>query len=156
MRAGPLIRLSTKELMLLNCGAGEHSWEFLKQQGDQTSKSQRKSTLNIHWKDWSWSSNTLAIWCEELTHLKRPWCWETLRIGEGGNRRWDGWMASWTQWTWIWASSWSWWWSGKHGSMGLQRVEHNWATEVELNLAILIPACNLLSPVFACCNMHVS
>ena len=44
---------------------------------------------------WSWSSNTLAIWYEELTHLKRPWCWE--RLGEGGeegNRGWDGWMAS--------------------------------------------------------------
>ena len=38
----------------------------------------RKSVPNIHWKDWCWSrnSNTLATWCEELTHLKRPWCWE--------------------------------------------------------------------------------
>ena len=39
----------------------------------------RKSVLNIHWKDWCWSFNTLAIWCEELTHLKRPWCWERLK-----------------------------------------------------------------------------
>ena len=49
----------------------------------------RKSVLNIHWKDWcwSWSSNTLATWCEELTHLKRPWCWERLKAGgEGDNR----------------------------------------------------------------------
>ena len=61
--------------------------------------------MNIHWKDWcwSWSSNTLAIWCEELTHWKRPWCWERLRTGEGGDRGWDGWMASPTQWTWVWA-----------------------------------------------------
>ena len=36
---------------------------------------------------------------EELTHWKRPWCWERLRAGEGGDRGWDGWMASWTQWT---------------------------------------------------------
>ena len=43
--------------------------------------------------------NTLATWCEELTHLKRPWCWERLKAGEGGDRGWDGWMASPTQWT---------------------------------------------------------
>ena len=43
----------------------------------------------------SWSSNTLATWCEELTHLKRPWCWERLRAGgEGYDRGWDDWMAS--------------------------------------------------------------
>ena len=63
---------------------------------------------NIHWKDcgWSWNSNTLAIWCEELTHWKRPWCWESLKaIREGGGRRWDGKIASLTQWTWIWANS---------------------------------------------------
>ena len=35
---------------------------------------------------WSWNSNTLATWCEELTHLKRPWCWERLKAGEGDNR----------------------------------------------------------------------
>ena len=52
------------------------------------------------------NSNTLATWCEELTHLKRPWCWERLRAGgEGDDRRWDGWMASLTQWTWVWVSS---------------------------------------------------
>ena len=68
----------------------------------------KKSTLNIHWKDWcgSWSSNTLATWWEELTHLKRPWCWE--RFNEGIDRGWDGWMVSLTQWTWVWASLRSW------------------------------------------------
>ena len=53
--------------------------------------------------------------------------------GEGGDRGWDGWMASPTQWTWLWVSSRSWWWTGKHGvlqSMGSQRVRHNWATEL--------------------------
>ena len=53
---------------------------------------------DIHWKDWcwSWNSNTLATWCEELTHLKKkPWCWERLKAGgEGDNREWDDWMAS--------------------------------------------------------------
>ena len=49
----------------------------------------------------SWNSNTLATWCEELTHLKRPWCWERLKAGgKGDDRGWDGWMASTTQWTW--------------------------------------------------------
>ena len=59
-----------------------------------TSQSLRKSTLNIHWKDWCWSSNTLTTCCEELTHWKRPWCWEILRVGgEGGNRlRWLLWL----------------------------------------------------------------
>ena len=57
----------------------------------------RKSVLNIHWKDryWSWNSNTLATWCEELTPWKRPWCWERLKAGgEGDGRGWDSWMAT--------------------------------------------------------------
>ena len=48
--------------------------------------------MNIYWKDWywSWSSNTLAIWCNELNHWKRPWCWGRLKGGgEGGDREWD-------------------------------------------------------------------
>ena len=50
--------------------------------------------------------STLAIWWEELTHLKSPWCWERLRAGgEGDDREWDGWMASLTRWTWVWANS---------------------------------------------------
>ena len=61
--------------------------------------------LNIYQKEWCWSSNTLATWCKELTHWKRPWCWEWLKAGEGeGDRGWDGWMASPTQWTWVWAN----------------------------------------------------
>ena len=51
---------------------------------------------------------------EELTHLKRPWCWERLRAGrEGDDRGWDGWMASPTQWTWVWVDYGSWWWTGR-------------------------------------------
>ena len=74
-----------------------------------------QSALNIHWKDWclSWNSNTLATWCEELTHLKRPWFWKVG--GEGDDRGWDGWMASPTRWTWVWASSRSWLWTGMSG-----------------------------------------
>ena len=68
-------------------------------------------------------SNTLVTWWEELTHWKRPWCWERLEAGGEWNRGWDGWMASLTQWTRVWASSGSWWWTGKSGllqSMGSQ------------------------------------
>ena len=84
-----------------------------------------------HW-CWSWNSNPLAIWCEELTHLKRPWCWERLKMGGEGDNR-DGWMASPIQWTWVWVNSGSWWWIGRPGvlqSMGSQRVEHDWTTEL--------------------------
>ena len=78
--------------------------------------------------------NTLATWCEELTHLKRPWCWEILKAGgEGDYRRWDGWMASPTQWTWVWVNSRNWWRTRRPSmpySMGLQRVKHDWVTEL--------------------------
>ena len=54
--------------------------------------------------------------CEELTHWKRPWCWEGLVAGgEGHGRGWDGWMASSTWWAWVWVNSGSWWWSGRPG-----------------------------------------
>ena len=66
--------------------------------------------------------------------LKRPWCWERLKVGgEGDDRGWDGCMASLTQWTLIWVNSGNWWWTGKPGvlqSMGTQRVRHDWATEL--------------------------
>ena len=65
-----------------------------------------------------------ATWCEELTHWKRPWCWERLKAGgEGKDREWDGWMASLTPWTWVWVNSGRWWWTGRPGvlqSMVLQ------------------------------------
>jgi len=65
-----------------------------------------------------------ADWCEKLTHWKRPWCWERLKVGgDGDDRGRDGGMASPTLWTWVWASSRSWWWIGKLGvlqSMGSQ------------------------------------
>ena len=76
----------------------------------------------------------LATWCKELILWKRPWCWERLKAGgEGDNRGWDGWMASPTQWTWVWASCVGWWWTGRPGvlqSVGSQRVGHDWVTEL--------------------------
>ena len=54
--------------------------------------------------------NTWVTWCGELTHLKRPWCWERLKVGgEWDDRGWDGWTASLSWWAWVWASSGSWW-----------------------------------------------
>ena len=92
------------------------------------------SVLNIHWKNWCCSSNTLATWCKELTLWKRLWFWERLKAGkEGDDKGWDSWMASSTRWTWIWASSGSWRWTGKPGvlqSMGSQSVGHDWVAEL--------------------------
>ena len=76
------------------------------------------------------NSNTLATWCKELTHLKSPWCWERLKAGgKGDDRGWDGWMASPTQWTWIWVNSRNWWWTGRPGMLW-QRIWHDWVTEL--------------------------
>ena len=116
---------------------GEDSWKFLGLQGDPTSSYWQKSVLNIHWKDWywSWNSNILATWYEELTHWKRPWCWERSKAGEGDDRGWDGWMALSTQWTWVWVSSRSWWRTVRPGvlqSMGSQSVGYDWVTELKL------------------------
>ena len=105
------------------------------------SQSILKISPGVHWKDWcwSWNSNTLATWCEELTHLKKPWCWEILRArGEGDNRGWENEMteASPTQWIWVWVNSKSWWWTGKPGMvwfMGSQRVGLDWVTELNWN-----------------------
>ena len=119
---------------------------------DPTSPFWRRSTLGFLWKEWcwSWSSSTLATWCEELTHWKGLWFWEGLGAGgEGDDRGWDGWMASPTRWTQVWMNSGSCWWTGRPGVlrfMGSQRVGHDWATEMnwtELNWTeyVLGPFC---------------
>ena len=133
VRVGLWRKQSAEELVLLICGVGEDSWESL----------DCKEIQLVHPKgDQSWvfigrsdaEAETLATWCEELTHLKRPWCWERLKAGEEGHDRgWDGWMASLTRWTLVWVDSGSWWWTGKPGMlrfMGSQRVGHDWVTEL--------------------------
>ena len=73
-----------------------------------------------------------ATWCRELTHLKRPWCWERLRAGgEGDDRWWDGWMASLTQWTWVWVDSGNWWCCGSWGCKESDTTE--WLNWTKLN-----------------------
>ena len=86
-------------------------------------------------------------WELELTFslVRDPRCWERLKAGrEGDDRGWDGWMASPTQWIWVWVNSGSWGWTGRPGmlqSMGLQRVGHDWASELnwtELKVTCLL------------------
>ena len=93
------------------------------------------------------------FWRCLTSHWKRPCCWERLKAGrEGDDRGWDGWMASPTQWTWVWASSGSWWWTRKPGllqSMVSQRVRHDWATE--LNWGKLLWASVFSSLKWKCC-----
>ena len=112
--------LDCKEIQLVH-PKGDQFWVFIWRTG------------------WSWNSNTLATWCEELTHLKRPWCWERLRVGgEGDDRGWDGWMASPTQWTWISVNSGCWWWTGRPDVlqfMGSQRVGQWMSNWTELNVS---------------------
>ena len=94
----------------------------------------KRSVLGVHWKDWCWrwNSSPLATWYEELTHLKRPWFLERLRAGEeGDDRGWNGWIASPTQWTWVWVNSRSWWWTGRpFRFLGLQRIRYDWGTDL--------------------------
>ena len=76
----------------------------------------------------------LGHFMRRVDSWKRPWCWEGLGAGRAGDDRgWDGWMASPTRWTWAWVNSGSWSWTGRPGVlrfMGLQRVRHDWATEL--------------------------
>ena len=141
VRVGLERKLSTEELMLLNCGLGEDSWESL-----GLAKRSNQSILKEISPEYSLEGLMLKVKLQYFgylmrSHWKRPWCWERLKVGgEGDDRGWDGWMASPTRWTWFWVSSRSWWWIGKPGmlqSMGLQRVRHDWATELTHNSGIL-------------------
>ena len=120
--------------MLLNCDVREDSWESLGLQGDTTSPSSRKSVLNAHWKDWwSWNSNTLATWCEELTHWRNPdavrdWRQEKGTTEDemvGCHHQLNGHEFE--------QAAGLGWWTRKPGmlqSMGSQRVGPDWATEL--------------------------
>ena len=92
---------------IVNC-AEEDSWESLGQEGTDWLNQSILKEINLEYSleelMLSWSSSTLATWLEEPTEWKRPWCWERLRAGEGGDRGWDGWMASLTQRTWVWGN----------------------------------------------------
>ena len=117
--------------MLSNCGAGEDSWEFLRQQ-DQTNQSWRKSNLNVHWRDWSWSlsSNILAPWFEDQLIGKNPDAGKDWREEEKGTK--ENERVGWHHWTRVLANSRRMWRTGKPDvlqSMGSQRVGHDLPTE---------------------------
>ena len=133
MRAVPWRRPSAEELMLSNCGSREDSWDS-SWTARRSNKSIPKEINPEYWLEGLMPKpklNTSASRWEEPTHWKRPWCWERLKAGgEGDDRGWDGWMASLTQWTWMWANSERWWRTGNPGvpqSMGLQRVRRDLA-----------------------------
>ena len=138
--------------MLLSCGVGEDSWDFLGQQGDPTGPSYRKSVLSVHWKDWCWNSSTLATSCEKLTHWERPWCWERLKAGERDNRiRWlDGITDSVDM-----CLSKLWelvidreaWCATVHG---VTNIGHNWVTELNRNINSKDYDCNCRCYYFLC------
>ena len=130
VRVGLWRRLSTKELMLLNCGVfGEDCWESLGP---------------VHSEDQPWDffgRNDGKLKLQYFGHLM--WRVDSLEKtlmlggmgarGEGDDRGWDGWMASLTWWMWVWVNSRSWQWTGRPGVlwfMGSQRTGHNWATDL--------------------------
>ena len=79
-------------------------------QSNQSTLEEISSEYSLEGLIWSWNSITLATWCKELTHLKRLWLWERLKVGvKGDDRGWNSWMVSLTQWTWVWTSSGRWW-----------------------------------------------
>ena len=135
VRVGLWRRLSAEELMLLNCGVGEDSWESLDLQGDQTSQIVKEINSK-----YSLERLMLRLKLQYFHHLMwrtdtvgTTLCWERLKAGgEGEDRGWDCWMASLTRWTWVWVNSRSG--DGQGGLacwfMGSQRVGHNWATEL--------------------------
>ena len=119
--------LDCKEIQPVN-PRGNQSWIFI-------GRTDAEGETAILW----------ATWCEELTYWKRPWCWKRLKAGgERGDRGWDGWMASPTRWTRVWASSGSWWRTGKPGvlqSMGSQDSDMterlNWTEEIVAKIPLI-------------------
>ena len=123
-------------MMLLNCGVGEDSWRI-----PWTARRSNQSIIKEIGPECSLEGQMLKLKLQYFGHLMRrtnslekTLVVERLKVGgEGDDRGWDGWMASLTQWTWVWANSGSWWWTGRPGmlqSMGSQRVRQDWETEL--------------------------
>ena len=118
-----------RRLLKISCTARRSNQSILKELSPEYSLQGLMVKLKLQY---------LATWCEELSHLKRPWferkdCRREEKVMTG----WDVWMASPTQWIWVWVNSGCWWWSGSTGmlqSTGLQKVGHDWATEVNLSI----------------------
>ena len=121
--------------MLLNCGVGEDSWESLDCKEIQPAHS-KGDQFWVFIGRTDVEAETPIFWPPDVKGwlIGKDWCWERLRAGEeGDDRGWDGWIASPTQWTWVWVNSRNWWWMGRPGVlqfMWSQRVRHDWATEL--------------------------
>ena len=128
-------KLSAEELTLLHCGIWENSWvSWTARRSNQSILKEISPEYSLKVQMLSWSSSTLATWCEELTDLKRPWCWERLKEGgEGDNRGWDGWMASPTQRAWVWVNSGSSWWTERPGMSMVAKSQTRLSEWTELN-----------------------
>ena len=143
VKVGLWRKLSAEELMLLNCGVGEDSWESLDCKEIQPVHSEGDQFWDLFGRNDA-EAETPVLWPPhaKLTHWKRLWCWEGLGAGgEVGDRGWDGWMASLTRWTWVSVNSRSWCWTGRPGVlwfMGSQRVGHDWVTELNWNTGQII------------------
>ena len=134
----PTKALLVKALVFMDCVFYYGNSTFHLRQGGlgpSTARRSNQSILKVISPGISLEGMMLKLKLQYFGHImrrsdswRRPWCWERLKAGgEGDDRGWDGWMASPTQWTRIWASSESWWWTGRPGvlqSMGSQRVRH--------------------------------
>ena len=145
VRVGLWRKLRTKEWLFLNCDVWEDSLDC--KEIKPVNPRGNQSWVFIGRTDAEAETPVLSPDVEELTHLKRLWCWERLSAeGEGDDRGWDGSMASPTLWTWVWVNSESWWWTGRPGmlqSMGSQRVGYYWA---ELNWFNWLKGYNIAEP----------
>ena len=136
VRVGLWRKLNAEELILLNCGVGEDSWESLGLQGYTTSPFWRRSSWDFFGRNDA-KAETPVLWpphAKSWVIGKDSDAGRDLGVGgEGEDRGWDGWMASPTRWMWVWVNSRSWWWTERPGVLrlkGSQRVRHNWATEL--------------------------
>ena len=137
--------------MLSNCGAGEDSWASLR---IPPARRSNQSILKEISPEYSLEGLMLKPKLQCFSHLMRRAnsLEKTLMLGkiEGRKRRgqWRiiGWMASLTQWAWVWVNSRSWWWTWRPSvlqSMGSQRVRHDWATELNWNILVINSKWNL-------------
>ena len=129
--------------MLLNCGVGEDSWSSLDFKEIQPVHPKRnQSWVFIGRTDAE--AETPILWLPDAKNWliwKDPNAGKDWRREEKWTTRWDGWMASPTQWTWAWVNSGSWWWTGRPGVlrfMGWQRVGHDWAIELNWHNVLYI------------------
>ena len=129
--------------MLLSFGVGEDSWESLGLQGDPVKPKGNQSWIFIGRTDGE--AETPILWLPDVKNWligKDPDVEKDWRREEGDDRGWDDWMASPTQWTWVWVNSKSWWWAGRPGVlqfMGSQSDKSeqlNWTEEYSRSLVI--------------------